>query len=231
MVAPQATEKARPVLLRLHFFSSAYPLHRIFGLAPLFAVALQISFAEAAPKAQKPTPQAPVNADVVVQSRPLIAGDLVKNEKLRDYQGNSVDLHALLKDKYTVLIYSNPDDLTSAERQGYFQILDQPLKRLGYQFVLISSSEDLAIPSDIKNSKDYRLLIDESHASFEDMGLADIAAKRAATRSGIFLIDPKHMILFEFSSASKSVPLSSEVLILAARVYRDHSKREVSRKK
>jgi peroxiredoxin len=173
-----------------------------------------------------PTP-APNANEAVVQSRPLIAGDLVVNAKLRDNAGKSVELKDILADKYTVLIYSNPSDLTSGERVGYFEILDPPLEKLGYQFVLVSSSVDTGLPDKIRDSVGLTLLIDESHVSFEDMGLADVAAKKAPTRSGIFLVDPKGMILFEFSSSSRRVPLSSEVLVLAARVYRDYSKTEL----
>ncbi|RYZ74197.1 MAG: redoxin domain-containing protein, partial [Proteobacteria bacterium] len=181
-------------------------------------------FSQAAEAAPKIPPKAPPTNEPVIQSRPLIAGDKVKNEKLKDYDGKVVELTTLLENKYTVLIYSNPNDLTDAEKNGYFEILHEPLKKLGYQFVVVSASEDSRATNRARAQSDVILLLDEKRASFEDMGLADVAARTAPARSGIFLVDPKLQILFEFSSSSREIPLSSEVLILAARVYRDKDK-------
>lgn len=197
-------------------------------ISSLLLISIAIHFGEPAVAAPKPVsktaPAVLAKTDPIVQSRPLIAGDIVKSEKLTDYGGKPVELTSLLENKYTVLIYSNPNDLTEAEKVGYFEILYPPLKKLGYQFVVVYSSADERLSKLAEPKDDVILLVDEKHASFEDMGLADIAAKKAPARSGIFLVGPTKTILFEFSSSSRDIPLSSEVLILAARVYKEKDK-------
>ena len=177
--------------------------------------------------ATAPTPKPPIeHSDAnLVKARPRVTGEFVPDVQLSTLQGEKVSLSKMLEGKFTVLTFSKPENLWFESALGYFKRVVPYLMKLGYQMIIVTP-DDYDYIRDIgqrvkAGGSRTGLMIDESRKSFMAMGLTDTSAKDGPSINAIFLVSPTKQIMFQFASVSDLIPFSGEVLVLAARVYKD----------
>ena len=161
----------------------------------------------------------------LVKARPRVTGEFVPDVELHTLQGEKVSLGKMLEGKFSVVTFSKPENLWFESALGYFKRVVPYLLKLGYQMVIITPDDydyirDIGQRVKAGGSKT-GLFIDESRKSFIAMGLTDTSAKDGPSINAIFLVSPTKQIMFQFASVSDLIPFSGEVLVLAARVYKD----------
>lgn len=150
-----------------------------------------------------------------------VVGDTVATGDLQTVDGKTVSLKSAVADQFTLLVFSRTSTLISEHDNGYFRQLVPQLSFLNYQIVLVTDELNETTQT-IANSvsRNARILIDPKQKIFAEMGLGDGSGQTPEAHA-LYLVSPKGKILFQYSSVSDAIPLSGEVLILAARVYRD----------
>lgn len=154
-----------------------------------------------------------------IKARPRMVGEKVAEANLRTLDGKDIALIDLVRDKYTVLILGDPEFLRVPEIRRYLEVIEPHLMKLGYQTLIV-------LPLDVAAAKplqkgSVRIYSDESRAVFKAMGLADSEKKTAPYFTGVFLVGPGGDIRLQFVSTGEIVALSGDVLVLAARSFRD----------
>ena len=180
--------------------------------------------ASASPVATPPAPVEKADANLV-KIRPRVTGEYIAEVDLKTLTGEKVALGSLLQGQFTVLIFSKPENLWFESALGYFRRVVPYLKKMGYQIIVVTPDDYDYIQDIGKRVKaggsTNGILIDESRKSFMAMGLTDTAVKDGPSINAIFLVSPVKQIMFQFASVSDLIPFSGEVLVLAARVYKD----------
>ena len=174
--------------------------------------------------AAAPTPEknlAPLNA------RPKITGEYIVESDLKTVGGQTLSLSTVLQGKYSVVVFSKPENIWFEAALGYFRKLVPYLTQMDYQVVVVTPEaydyiKDIALAVETHG----HVLIDADRKSFVGMGLMDQPAsgkpaKDAPAINAIYLVAPDRQIMFQYASVSDKIPFSGEVLVLAARVYRD----------
>jgi Redoxin len=168
-----------------------------------------------------PPPQPTPSGQVLV--RPRIAGEFIYDATVKNIKGESIGLGSVIENKFSIVVFSKPEHISLERARGYFKRLAPFIRDLGYQIVLVTTKKDDYVTEIAGRLKDEAgaVLLDESQQAFVAMGLADRPSKDDAAINAIFVVAPNKQIMFSFASVSDSIPFSGEVLVLAARVYRD----------
>lgn len=142
---------------------------------------------------------------------------------LRDSSGGSVSLMQAVGQRPAVIVFASRQGLEPGPRPlEQLSHVEKHLKNLGYQIVFV-----IASPASESSSVNLRLrrgntfLFDEGRVGFARMGLLSATADGARVVESAFVVGKDGRILYQYSNVGGVVPLSGEVLLTAARVYRD----------
>jgi hypothetical protein len=204
----------------------------IFRLTlPLTLVAAVLTIATAFASSKKtgnprlpavaPDPQPTPSGQILV--RPRIAGEFIYDATVKNLKGESLELGSLLTNRFSIVVFSKPEHISLERARGYFKRIAPYLLKLGYQIILVASRKDESLNDVALRLKGDTgaVVIDETQQVFVAMGLADRPTKDEAAINAIYVVAPNKQILFSFASVSDSIPFSGEVLVLAARVYKE----------
>ena len=178
-------------------------------------------------------------ADAPENVHPLLVGATVPDLELTTLEGKTVHLMEIVRQRPTVLIYYRGGWCPFCNRQlSQLQRLQPMLKEAGYQIIAISADR----PSELRRSLakrdlSYILLSDSTMTGARRFGLAwkvadrqvasykrkmmDIAASSGQDHHilpvpGVFILDRKGMIHFQYVNPNHRVRLSAELLQAAA---------------
>ena len=188
-------------------------------------------------------PQAPTDI------RPKMVGQSVPDAELRDVQGAPVDLGKLLAAKQTLLVVYRGGWCYFCSRQlEQLRHVEERLDRLGYQIVAVSPDDPAAMRASIdKHDLKYTLLSDPDLRLSRALGLVyqartdpnrlDAPPGQALPTlplgpkpgervevlpvPGVYLVARNRRIHHEYVNVDYRVRLSGEVILTAARVYRE----------
>ncbi|HEX8551994.1 MAG TPA: peroxiredoxin-like family protein [Abditibacteriaceae bacterium] len=203
--------------------------------------AIALVAASARSDAPQPSQAVPSSANDV---RPILIGSTLPKIALRDATGKAFDLNVEVATKPAVLIFYRGGWCPFCNTHlAQLRTTEEPLKKLGYEILAISpdSAAQLGATGE-KNKLGYRLLSDSSMAASRALGIAfrmdDETFKKyqgygidLEKTSGekhhqlpvpaVFLVGRDGTIHFSYVNPNYQVRLAPEVLLAAARAYKD----------
>ncbi len=184
-----------------------------------------VTFAFMATLAQSQLPLLPQDIS------PLLNGETVPDATLSGADGTNYQLHSLVKEKPTVLLFYRGGWCPYCNRHlSEIQGVEGEVGQLGYQIVAISpdSPENLKTTHDEKGVK-YRLFSDANGDLIRSMGIAfkapgkylDMLNKKSGGYNqdgflpvpAVFVVDEKGTILFEYINPDYKTRLSGGLLL------------------
>ena len=182
-------------------------------------------------------------ADAPENIRPILIGATIPNLSLADLDGMPVRLMDLVSRKPTILIYYRGGWCPFCNRQlQQLQGLEPMLEQLGFQMIAISADRPSKLKESLgKHSISYILLSDSSMTGAKMMGLAWQMGGPRVTRyrlmnmdvesdsgmdhhilpvPGVFILNRKGVVKFQYVNPNHRERLSSAVLEAAAREVR-----------
>jgi len=222
-----------------------------FALAALAAlpVAAPNAFADPAPStpASATTPAALVPVPTVAtEVRPILIGSALPKITLKDAAGKTVDLNASIGAKPAVLVFYRGGWCPFCNAHlAQLRTTEGPLKELGYDLIAISPDlpPGLVVTGE-KNKLGYRLLSDNTMAASRALGISfrvDDASYKKYQGYGIelekgsgekhhqlpapavFIIGRDGTVLFSYVNPNYRVRLAPEILLAAAKAYKDEA--------
>ena len=178
-------------------------------------------------------------ADAPGNIHPLLVGTTVPDLELATLEGETVRLMEIVRQRPTVLIFYRGGWCPFCSRQlNQLQRLEPMLKEAGYQIIAISPDRASMLRKTLnKRDLTYTLLSDSTMMGARRFGLAwKMADKQVASYKrkmmdivaasgqehhllpvpGVFILDRKGMIHFQYVNPNHRVRLSAEVLEAAA---------------
>lgn len=167
--------------------------------------------------------------------RPLRIGHFVPDGVVSERNGTERTVHSMVEERAAVVIALDKDTCFSPSCP-LSQILDveEYLKQIGYEvlYVFGGTSDEMTHYESYEEvlrsgvfDENYNVLI-QLGVVYRDNGekspkKADAELSDLRVIPSVFLLDSSGRIQFQFSAHSTAVPLSGEVLLTAARVYKD----------
>lgn len=157
-----------------------------------------------------------------VKARPRIMGESLPFLQVQDAVGKNVVLHNYTSGQFTVLVFAGTSVAHDENQERYFKSLMPFFKKIGYKLIIVFPTEaaDPRVKS-LKIPDNLEAFFDPDKEAFTAMGLADKKSKDSATINGVFIVGPDEVIRFQNATISNSTPLSGEILVFAAKQYKD----------
>ncbi len=157
-----------------------------------------------------------------VKARPRIMGESLPFLQVQDAVGKNVILHNFTSGQFTVLVFAGKSVARDSNQERYFKSLMPFFKKVGYNVILIfpTTASDPRVKS-LKIPDDIKAFFDPEKGAFTAIGLADKKSVDSPTLNGVFIVGPDEVIRFQNATISNSTPLSGEILVFAAKQYKD----------
>lgn len=154
------------------------------------------------------TALAPEPADVL---RPLMVGQSLPDVRLQDASGGWVALDDVVGDRPAVVVLeSGAESPVRARQLAEMARIEPLLARLGYRVITISGADSG------KSATRGTRLADPERTAARAFGLSG----EAGPVPGVFVFSRTGRVVHQYVNVDTSVPMSGEVVLTAARVYR-----------
>jgi peroxiredoxin len=216
----------------------------ILCLIVIIAIALSACGNEDQKNASEAKDSLPKNPDGI---RPLLIGDAIPEATLQTSEGKPFDLDSAVRAKRTIIIYYRGGWCFFCNHHlGQIHEIESQLYDLGYQLFAVSADlpektestaerQDLGFrllsDNDMETAKKFGIaykLSDELYNMFREKLGADI--EKASGRKhrilpvpAVFITEPRGNIVFEYINPNFRVRLHPDVMLAAARAYKNYN--------
>lgn len=157
-----------------------------------------------------------------VKVRPRVMGETMPAMQVLDASGKLVKLHDYTSGRFSLVIFLSDKTVPNPTQKQYFNSLTPFFKKLDYKLILIFPfSSDSSIFKSLSISDGVQYFFDPKKEAYTAMGLADKASEKSPVLTGFFIVGPDEVIRFQNATLGPSTPVSGEILVFAAKQYRD----------